>query len=101
MFVPRLTIRPIDEKDGAGSIGQHPPRDRAINGDPFVLQLHVAQQAVAALDVVFDKSRGLQLSAQIRERQVAADQQTLDNFDQGAQSRLMDRRASVSQPFMQ
>src|SRR5438093_984182 len=101
MLVPRLTIRPIDEKDGAGSVGQHPLRDRSINGDPFVLQMNVAQQAVDALNVVFDKGRGRQLPAQIRERQSAAGQQTLDHFDQGAQSRLMYRWTSVAQPFMQ
>src|SRR5262249_45550026 len=101
MLVPRLTVRPVDEEDGAGSLGQYPLRNRSIDGDPFVLQRHVAQQAVDAFDVVFDKSRGLQLPAQICQRQAAADQQAVDHFDQGAQSRLMYGRTSGSQPFMQ
>jgi hypothetical protein len=50
---------------------------------------------------VFGKSCGRQLPAQIRQRQSAAGQQALDNFDPGAQSRPMDRRTSVSQPFRQ
>jgi hypothetical protein len=101
MFVARFTIRPIDEEDRAGSFAQPPLRDRSIDGDPFVLQMGVAQQAVDALEVVFDKSRSLQLPPQIRERQSAAGQQAVDHFDQGAQSRPMDRWTSVSQPFMQ
>jgi hypothetical protein len=72
MFVPRLTIRPIDEEDRAGRGGQHPPCDRSIDGDTFVLQMGVAKQAVDALDVVFGKSRGLQLTTQIRQRQATA-----------------------------
>jgi hypothetical protein len=101
MFVARFTIRPLDEEDGTGSFGQPPPRDRSIEGDPFVLQMGVAKQAVDALDGVFGKSRSLQLPTQIRERQSAASQQAVDHFDQGAQARPLDRRASGSQPFMQ
>jgi hypothetical protein len=68
MFVARFTVRPIDEEDGTGSAGQPPPRDRSIEGDPFVLQMGVAKQAVDALDVVFGKRRSLQLPPQSRER---------------------------------
>ena len=92
---------PVDEEDGAGSLGQHPPRHRSLDGHPFMPQMGIAPQAIDALDVGFDKSPGRQLPAQIGQRQAAAGQQAVDRFDQSVQSRLRDRRTSVAQPFMQ